>query len=61
MTSNTYRYLVLYIAKWIIAMLNNENSCLKYLFMAMKSCYHSSNTGKFQEKFVEFFVDRIYW
>ncbi len=70
MSSNNYSYIVFCIAKWIVAMLSNENSCLEYLkdlFLAIKSFYHPSNTGNFQKNLVEFvlklteyFVDRVH-
>lgn len=51
-------------------MLGNNGSCLKYLqdlFTAIKSFYHPSNTGKFQQDLITFlsklaqaFVDRIH-
>jgi hypothetical protein len=59
-----------YIAKWIVAMLSNENSCFRHLqdlFIAIKSFYHPSNTGEFQKKLLTFilnlakyFVDRVH-
>jgi len=60
MCASNYRYIESYVAKWIVAMLNNENSCLEYLkdlFIAMKSFYHPSNTGKFQVNLVKFVLN----
>lgn len=65
-----YRYSLSSITTWIVAMLGNSGSCLKYLqdlFTAIKSFYHPSNTGKFQQDLITFlsklaqaFVDRIH-
>jgi hypothetical protein len=67
---NIFSHIVFYVAKWIVAMVSDENSCLVYLkelLMAMKSFYHPSNTGSFQENLVEFilklsecFLDRVH-
>ncbi|CAF3884238.1 unnamed protein product [Rotaria sordida] len=69
-SSYSFRYMMSYVAKWIVAMLNNKNSCFEYLkdlFIAIKSFYHPSNTGNFQNELVEFivklaeyFVDRVH-
>lgn len=58
------------ITTWIVAMLGNGSSCLQYLqnlFTAIKSFYHPSNTGKFQQELITFLsklaqtvVDRIH-
>ncbi|CAF4080922.1 unnamed protein product, partial [Rotaria magnacalcarata] len=56
-----YRYSTNEIARWIIAMMGNGSACLKYLgdlLMAMKSFYHPSNTGRFQESLSDFFSER---
>jgi hypothetical protein len=57
-------------AKWIVSMIWNGSSCLQYLrdlFITIKSFYHPSNTGGFQQNLVEFvsklaeyFVNRVY-
>jgi hypothetical protein len=70
MSSYSYPYIMSYVARWIVAMLSNESSCLQYLrdlFVAIKIFYHPSNTGKFQEnlvkfllKLTEYFVDRVH-
>jgi hypothetical protein len=59
-----------YAAQWIVSMIGNGSSCLQYLrdlFIAIKSFYHPSNTGEFQENLVKFilklvedFVDRVH-
>lgn len=58
------------VTTWIVAMLGNGSSCLQYLqnlFTAIKSFYHPSNTGKFQQELIMFLskltqavVDRIH-
>jgi hypothetical protein len=58
------------VTTWIVAMMGNGSSCLQYLqdlFTAIKSFYHPSNTGKFQQELITFlsklaqaFVDRIH-
>jgi proteasome activator subunit 4 len=58
------------VTTWIVAMMGNGSSCLQYLqdlFTAIKSFYHPSNTGKFQQDLISFlsklaqaFVDRIH-
>jgi hypothetical protein len=57
-------------AKWIVSMIGNGSSCLQYLrdlFVTIKSFYHPSNTGRFQQNLVEFvaklaeyFVNRVH-
>jgi hypothetical protein len=58
------------ITTWIVAMLGNGSSCLNYLqdlFTAIKTFYHPSNSGKFQQDLISFlsklsqaFVDRVH-
>ncbi|CAF4502010.1 unnamed protein product, partial [Rotaria sp. Silwood2] len=70
MPAQKYSYLIYSISKWIVAMMGNQSSCLQYLrdlFIAIKSFYHPSNTGDFQENLVNFvlnlsycFVERIH-
>ncbi|CAF2108179.1 unnamed protein product [Rotaria magnacalcarata] len=58
------------VSRWIIGMIGNGSSCLEYLrdlFIAIKSFYYPSNTGKFQKRLVDFvlnlaryFVERIH-
>ena len=58
------------IAKWIVAMIGKKSSCMQHLqdfLTAVKSFFHPSNTGKFQEDLVKFllalieqFVDRLH-
>ena len=65
-----YHYSMTSVTTWIVAMLGNGSSCLKYLadfFTATKSFYHPSNTGKFQQDLINFlsklaqaFVDRVH-
>lgn len=69
MSSQNYTYFECDLAQWIIAMIGNGSACLQYLrdlFIAIKSFYHPSNTGKFQEKLVkfvlklaEYFINRV--
>ncbi|CAF1171345.1 unnamed protein product [Rotaria sordida] len=69
-STSKHIYSVPYISRWIIGMIGNGNSCLKYLqdlFIAIKSFYYPSNTGKFQKRLVDFvlnmtrhFIDRIH-
>jgi hypothetical protein len=61
---------MVFISQWIVAMIGNGSLCLQYLrdlFTAMKTFYHPSNTGKFQNDLVNFilqlcekFVDRVH-
>ncbi|CAF1048161.1 unnamed protein product [Adineta steineri] len=70
MSSQKYSYIVSDSAKWIVAMIGNESLCLQYLkdlFFSMKTFYHPSNTGEFQEnllhfilKLAEHFVERVH-
>jgi hypothetical protein len=70
MPSQNYTYVEYDSAKWIVAMIGNGSSCLQYLrdlLICMKSFYHPSNTGDFQEKLVKFilqlaedFVNRVH-
>jgi len=70
MASQKYTYAECDSAKWIVAMIGTGSSCLQYLrdlFIAIKSFYHPSNTGDFQENLVEFilnlagyFFDRVH-
>ncbi|CAF0870123.1 unnamed protein product, partial [Didymodactylos carnosus] len=63
-------YNTISVTTWIVAMLGNGSSCLQYLkdlFTAIKTFYHPSNTGKFQDDLVDFisnlaqvFVDRVH-
>jgi hypothetical protein len=65
-----YHYSMSSVTTWIVAMLGNGSSCLKYLkdfLTAIKNFYHPSNTGKFQQHIVSFlsklaqaFVDRVH-
>ncbi|CAF0736207.1 unnamed protein product [Didymodactylos carnosus] len=65
-----YNYSMTSVTTWIVAMLGNGSSCLQYLkdlFTAIKTFYHPSNTGKFQQDLVGFlsklaqaFVDRVH-
>ncbi|CAF1049647.1 unnamed protein product [Rotaria sordida] len=58
------------IASWIVAMMGNGSLCLQYVrdsFTAIKSFYHPSNMGDFQEGLIQFlvrltqsFVDRVH-
>ena len=58
------------ISRWIVGMIGNRSSCLQYLkdlLTAIKSFYHPSNTGDFQENLVNFilnlsscFVERVH-
>ncbi|CAF4391229.1 unnamed protein product, partial [Adineta steineri] len=58
------------LTKWIVSMMGNGSSCLQYLqdlFITIKSFYHPSNTGGFQQdlvkfvsKLAEYFVTRVY-
>ncbi len=57
MSSQTYTYVEYYSTKWIVTMIGNGGTCLQYLrdlFIAIKSFYHPSNTGTFQETLVKF-------
>ena len=57
-------------AKWIVAMIGNDSSSLQYLrdlLITIKSFYHPSNTGGFQQnlikfvsKLAEYFVNRLH-
>jgi hypothetical protein len=68
--SQRYPFIVSDSAKWIVAMIGNGSSCLQYLqdlLIGIKSFYHPSNTGEFQEnlvtfvsKLAEYFVDRVH-
>ncbi|CAF4180385.1 unnamed protein product [Rotaria sordida] len=70
MTPHNYRYLIYSVCRWIVCMIGNRSSCLQYLqdlFIAIKTFYHPSNTGDFQEDLVSFvlnlsycFVERLY-
>jgi proteasome activator subunit 4 len=70
MASLQESYVVTDLTKWIVAMMGNGSSCFQYLqdlFIAIKSFYHPSNTGNFQENLVKFvlklaedFVDRVH-
>ena len=70
MSTQEYSYEVSNSTKWIVAMIGNGSSCLPYLrdlLNSMKSFYHPSNTGDFQENLIEFlsklaedFVDRVH-
>ncbi|CAF0768198.1 unnamed protein product [Adineta steineri] len=63
-------YSVSDLTKWIVSMMGNGSSCLQYLqdlFITIKSFYHPSNTGGFQQdlvkfvsKLAEYFVTRVY-
>ncbi|CAF4659701.1 unnamed protein product [Rotaria sp. Silwood1] len=65
-----YHYSMSSVTTWIVAMLGNGSSCLQHLqdlFTAIKSFYHPSNTGKFQQDLISFlsklaqaFVDRVH-
>ncbi|CAF3831402.1 unnamed protein product, partial [Adineta steineri] len=65
-----YRYSMSSVTTWIVAMLGDGSTCLQYLqdlFTAIKSFYHPSNTGKFQQELINFlsklsqaFVDRVH-
>ncbi|CAF3512541.1 unnamed protein product, partial [Rotaria sordida] len=65
-----YHYSMSSVTTWIVAMLGNGSSCLQHLqdlFTAIKSFYHPSNAGKFQQELVSFlsklaqaFVDRVH-
>lgn len=69
-TLTSHNYSISIVATWIVAMMGNGSSCLKYLndlLTAIKSFYHPSNTGDFQENLVTFlaklaqaFVDRLH-
>ena len=55
-----YTYYEPHTAKWIVAMIGNGNSCLRYLadlLMSIKSFYHPSNNGTFQAKLVNFLLE----
>jgi len=70
MAPQKYTYLMYSISRWIVGMIGNRSSCLQYLkdlLTAIKSFYHPSNTGDFQEKLVNFilnlsscFVERVH-
>jgi hypothetical protein len=70
MSSQKYTYAESDSAKWIVAMIGNGSACIQYLrdlLISMKSFYHPSNTGDFQENLVSFilklaedFVDRVH-
>jgi hypothetical protein len=70
LTAQTQNYSLSIISSWIVAMMGNGSSCLQYLrdlFIAIKSFYHPSNTGDFQQDLVSFlsklsqsFVDRVH-
>ena len=56
-TSQKYNYIESYSSQWIVSMIGNRSSCLQYLhdlFISIKSFYHPSNTGKFQENIIKF-------
>ena len=63
-------YSLTIISTWLVAMMGNGSSCLKYLkdlFTATKTFYHPSNTGDFQQDLVSFlaklsqaFIDRVH-
>ncbi|CAF4504295.1 unnamed protein product, partial [Rotaria socialis] len=69
-SSRVQNYSISITATWIVAMMGNGSSCLQYLtdlFTAIKSFYHPSNTGEFQQDLVSFlsklsqaFVDRLH-
>ncbi|UJR17800.1 hypothetical protein I4U23_004699 [Adineta vaga] len=69
-TSQNITYLSSAMASLMVAMIGNGGSCLQYvkdLFTAIKSFYHPSNTGDFQQYLVNFlselatkFVERVY-
>jgi hypothetical protein len=69
-SSQKYTYEESDSAKWIVAMIGNGSSCLQYLrdlLISMKSFYHPSNTGDFQENLIRFilkltayFLDRVH-
>ncbi|CAF4196635.1 unnamed protein product, partial [Rotaria magnacalcarata] len=69
-SSHIQNYSISITATWIVAMMGNGSSCLQYLtdlFTAIKSFYHPSNTGEFQQDLVSFlsklsqaFVDRLH-
>ncbi|CAF0754546.1 unnamed protein product [Rotaria sp. Silwood1] len=69
-SSQTQNYSISITATWIVAMMGNGSSCLQYLkdlFTAIKSFYHPSNTGDFQQDLVSFlsklsqaFLDRVH-
>ncbi|CAF3253224.1 unnamed protein product [Rotaria sp. Silwood2] len=68
---STEHYSIPVVATWIVAMMGNHSSCIKYLrdlLSAIKNFYHPSNTGDFQTELVSFlsmlaqaFVDRVYF
>jgi len=70
MSSQEYSYFVDTTSKWVVAMIENGNSCLKYLeelLFSIKTFYHPSNTDILQENLVDFlvslskhFVDRVH-
>ncbi|CAF4225353.1 unnamed protein product, partial [Adineta steineri] len=69
-STQSQNYSLSVISTWIVAMMGNGSSCLQYLrdlFTAIKSFYHPSNTGDFQQDLVSFlsklsqaFVDRVH-
>lgn len=70
MISQDYTYFVRISSKWIISMIGNNNSTVKYLkdlLFSIKSFYHPSNTEHFQEYLIDFliglskdFLDRLH-
>ena len=69
-SSQLQNYSISIVSTWLVAMMGNGSSCLQYLrdlFTAIKSFYHPSNTGDFQQELVNFlaklsqaFVDRVH-
>lgn len=70
LTPRSFSYAESDSAKWIVAMVGNGSVCLQYLrdlLNSVRSFYHPSNTGKFQEtlaKFIsclsEYFARRVH-
>ncbi|CAF1622524.1 unnamed protein product, partial [Adineta ricciae] len=69
-STQSQNYSLTIISTWLVAMMGNGSSCLRYLkdfFTATKSFYHPSNTGDFQRDLIRFlsklsqaFVDRVH-